>query len=512
MSDIKFYFSLFVRRLPWFLLVAAVVSAVSVIVAVSLPPAYVSQTRLLLEAPQIPDELAPSTVRLPGQERLQIIEQRLLTRPNLLDIARRLQVFEDQGNMAPDEIVDAMNARTSIRKSAGRGQATLMSISFEARAARLAAEVLNEYLILIQQSDVNIRQGRAGQTMDFFEVEVERLNRDLQQKGAELLAYKTENADRLPESLAFRQSQRAALQERVEASDREIFELRSQRQQLIEIFELTRGQGVVPQTPTEAAMAEAEGELESALLLYSDTNPRVRMIRARIANLEQALEAERARNTNASQSSDSTSNPALNLRLAEIDTRITNLERQKESAEEKIVELTKSIEETPAVSIAVGGLQGAYDNLLAQYNSASDRLAQASTGERIEVLSRGERIAVVEQPAVPSAPTKPNRVLIAGGGTFLGIVLGLMLVALLEFANRAPKRPEDIIKKLDIWPLAAIPYTRTKKELFLQRGRKVVLIMVILIGGPIAVWSVHEYYLPLDLLADRAMDKLGVRW
>ncbi|MEX0340904.1 MAG: GumC family protein [Arenibacterium sp.] len=511
MSDIRFYFSLFIRRLPWFLLIAALVSAVSVIVAVTLPPAYESRTRLLIEAPQIPDELAPSTVRLPGQERLQIIEQRLLTRPNLLDIARRLDVLADQSNMNPDEIVDAMNARTTIRSSAGTNQATLMQITFEARTARLSAEVLNEYLKLIQQSDLNIRQGRAGQTMDFFEIEVERLNRELQEQGAQLLEFKTANSGRLPESLDFRQGQRATLQERVESSDREIFELRSQRQQLITIFNETRGQGVVPQTPTEKALAEAEAELEVALLTYSETNPRVKLLRARIANLEKALEAERSRNTSQG-NEDNTTNPALNLRLAEIDTRIENLERQKASAEAKIEELTRSIEETPAVSIALGELQGQYDNLLAQYNAASDRLAQASTGERIEVLSRGERIAIIEQPAIPSRPTKPNRVLIAGGGTFLGIVLGLALVILLELSNRAPKRPEDIIKKLDIWPLAAIPYTRTRSELFLQRGRKIVIIMVILVGGPIAVWAVHQYYLPLDLLADRAMDKLGVRW
>ncbi|MEX0280710.1 MAG: GumC family protein [Arenibacterium sp.] len=511
MSDIKFYFSLFIRRLPWFLLVAALVSAVSVIVAVTLPPAYESRTRLLIEAPQIPDELAPSTVRLPGQERLQIIEQRLLTRPNLLDIARRLNVLEDQGIMNPDEIVDAMNARTTIRSSAGRSQATLMSITFEARTARLAAEVLNEYLTLIQQNDLNIRQGRAGQTMDFFEVEVDRLNRELQEQGARLLEFKTANAGQLPESLDFRQKQRATLQERVEASDREIYELRSQSQQLITIFNETRGRGVVPQTPTEQALSKAEGELEVALLTYSASNPRVKIIQARIANLEKAVEAERARNASQGDE-DATSNPALNLRLAEIDTRIKNLERQKASAETRIVELTRTIEATPAVSIALGELQGQYNNLLAQYNAASDRLAQASTGERIEVLSRGERIAVIEQPAVPSQPTKPNRILIAGGGTFLGIFLGLALVALMEFSNRAPKRPEDIIKKLDIWPIAAIPYTRTRSEMILQRGRKIVIIMVIVVGGPIAVWAVHQYYLPLDLLADRAMDKLGVRW
>ena len=163
MTELRFYLSLFIRRLPAFLLVAAIVAAISVVVAVSLPPAYESRTRLIVESPQIPDELAPSTVRLPGKERLQIIENRLLTRPNMLDIARRLNVLADQEDMSPDEIVEAMESRTVINSNARRNEATIMEIVFEARTAKLAAQVLNEYLQLIQQSDVSFRQGRAGQ-------------------------------------------------------------------------------------------------------------------------------------------------------------------------------------------------------------------------------------------------------------------------------------------------------------------------------------------------------------
>ena len=208
--------------LPGLLLIAVVVSAVSVIAAFSLPPAYVSQTRLIVEASQIPDELAPSTVRVSGLERLQIIEQRLMTRPNILAIANRLNVLQDQSSMTPDEIVEAMQARTRIRSQAGRDQATLMTISFEARTARLAAQVLNEYLSLIQQSDIDIRQGRAGQTLEFFEAEVQRLEQQLQEQSAKILAFKNENLSALPDSLDFRQSQRADLQERMESAGREI--------------------------------------------------------------------------------------------------------------------------------------------------------------------------------------------------------------------------------------------------------------------------------------------------
>ena len=58
MDELKFYFSIFLRRLPWFVVLATVITAVAVSVAISLPPAYVSQMRLVVESPQIPDEMA----------------------------------------------------------------------------------------------------------------------------------------------------------------------------------------------------------------------------------------------------------------------------------------------------------------------------------------------------------------------------------------------------------------------------------------------------------------------
>ena len=111
MDDLKFYFMIFLRRLPYFLIVAMIISATSVAVAVSLPPAYVSQMRLVVESPQIPTELAASTVRTPALEQLQIVEQRLLTRANMLTIARQQNVFPEVENMTPDDIVRGMRAR-----------------------------------------------------------------------------------------------------------------------------------------------------------------------------------------------------------------------------------------------------------------------------------------------------------------------------------------------------------------------------------------------------------------
>ena len=446
-------------------------------------------------------------------ERLQIIEQRLLTRPNLLEIATRLDVLADQDKMNPDEIVQAMQARTVIKSSAGRSQATIMTVTFEARTPKLAAEVLNEYLTQIQKDDASYRKGRAGQTLDFFEQEVDRLAAELKARGEVILEFKNKNSDALPDSLSFRQSQRADLQERLEQIGREIFTLKSQRQQLVTIFGETGQVGNAQsdnRSPAQIRYEQAQAELDDALLVYSESNPRVKMLRGRVEQLQKQAEAERADTPDTADAV--TGNSALDFQLAGIDTRVSTLENQRESLEKNIARLTDTIDRPPTNTAALENLQREYDNIQGQYNSAVARLADASTGERIEILSRGERISVIEQPAIPSEPTKPNRLLIASGGTFLGVALGLGLVFLMVGLNSAPYRPEDLIKKLDIWPIATLPYTRTRRDLFLQRGRKLFVILIILVGVPMAVWALHVYYQPLDLIADRIMNKLGVRW
>lgn len=513
MDEIKFYLSIFFRRLPYFLIVATVVSAVSVITAMTLPPSYVSQMRVIVEAPQIPANLAASTVSTPALEQLQIIEQRLLTRPNLLDIANRLQVFKGQGNLTPDQVVDSMRARTRIRTSSGRESATLMVITFEAPTAQNAAGVLNEYLTEILREDVEYRKGRATETLEFFENEVKRLSEELEKRSARVLDYQRQNSDALPSSLPFRETQQATLQANLQQVDQQIFALKSQREKLMEVYNAT-GQivGTTRQnlTPAEQQLEQFRTQLRNDLAIYSESNPRIKMLKARIEGLENTVSAEQATQTD--QVTTQTGNSALDIQLSQIEAQVQALEDQKVSMEQRIEKLTETISRTPAVSIALDDLMRDMTNIQDQYNTSVGRLAQASTGERIEVMSRGQRITVIEQPAVPSDPTKPNRLMIAAGGIGMGIMLGLALIAAFEFLNKSARRPEDLIRKLDVWPIATIPYVRSRSEMLIQSARRMAVILVIVVGVPATVWSVHTYYQPLDLIADRAMNKLGVRW
>ncbi|WP_371038311.1 GumC family protein, partial [Rhodosalinus sp. FB01] len=420
--------------------------------------------------------------------------------------------------MSPDQIVEAMRARTSLNVSSGRNAATLMTIGFEAPEARTAAAVLGEYLTLIQREDATFRRGSAGETLDFFEQQVADLSREADQKSAEILEFKNANSGALPETLDYRLSQQSTLQERLSQIERDIAALTDQRDRLITLFETTgRVEAAAGRPPSreEQRLDELEQELDAALAVYSESAPRVQLLRTRIARLEEQIAARAAAQETEEETEESAAAAArpavLEIQLSEIDSRVAILEEQKAATAAQLAALEESIERTPTVSIRLEEMTREYQAVQQQLAIAQDRLSRARTGQLIETRSRGQKISVIEPPAVPSEPTKPNRMLIAAGGGVFGLFAGGLLVFLIEALNRSARRPEDLVKRFNIAPIGTIPFIRTRRQVILQRSVKVAMLLIILVGVPAAVYAVHTYYLPLDVIADRAMNKVGIR-
>ncbi len=215
--------------------------------------------------------MAASTVRTEATEQLQIIQQRILTRDTLLDMSNRLQIYaprpgEAQQALDADALVEDMRRRISMVTTSGgqRGQAsaTLVAVSFEAADARLAATVTNELVTLILREDVGMRTRTARQTLEFFEQEVARLDKDLAQRGATILSFKEKNQDALPDSLEFSRSQQAGNQERLLQLEREEASLKDRRSRVIGL----RDSDVTGQddTPVRDRSPEAESVAEPA--------------------------------------------------------------------------------------------------------------------------------------------------------------------------------------------------------------------------------------------------------
>ena len=516
----KFYLSLFLRRLPYFVLILGVGSALGFTLASVLPPVYVAEANLLVEAEQIPDSMAASTVRTQATEQLQIIQQRIMTRANLLELANRLQVYAPRAGkpaavMSGDDIVDDMRKRAKIITSGAPlnnrapTQATLVAVSFEAPDADMSALVTNELVTLILQENVSLRTAVSGQTLDFFAQEVTRLDKDLTQKRAVILDFKQKNQDALPDSLDYRRNQMTTLQAQQLQMQRDEATLKDRRDRLVKLHESDAQGDVAPrnQTPEQQQMKTLQDKLSAALAVYSPENPNVKLLQTQIAGLKVTVDKQLA---DAASAAGGKALSAYDVQLADFDGQLSFIADQKAQVAAQLTALRISVDATPGNAIALDTLQRDYDAVRTQYDAAGQRKALAETGDLIEALSKGQRISVVEQAVAPRDPARPNRMLIAGGGVGGGLILGLGLVALLEVLNRAIRRPVELTNKLGITPFSTLPYMRTRREVVRRRVIITVALLVVLVGIPAALWAIDTYYMPIDMLWAGIMRKLGL--
>ncbi|ABD57155.1 GumC family protein [Jannaschia sp. CCS1] len=513
--DLRFYLRLFIRRLPAMMTIIIVCSAIGVVLAMRLPPTYSTSARLLMESPQIPDALAAAIVNVSPDEEIEIIRQRLLTRVNLLNIANEMNVFENYAATPADEMVQHMRAHTRIRSTGGQNQPTLITVSFEARAPQIAANVVNEYVTRIVSANVELRTGLAEDTLSFFEQEVSRLSTELDLRSGYIAEFQIENADALPDDQAFRLNRQALLQERIGSAERERATLQDQRARVIAIFEQT-GQinSGNPETlsPEEQQLHAAEAELANALTIFSETNPQVQLLQRQVERLREQIAAgiETGQEEGENDDARSSTRTVLDLQLTQIDTQITALDTLIAETQQELQRLEDAISRTPSNAITLSSLERNYENIRDQYDQAVARLADASTGERIELTSRGQRISLIESANVPRSPSSPDRPMVAATGVALGIGLAGALFLLLELLNRTVRRPVEITNALGIQPLAVIPYLDTQSLRLRRRLIRLISLIIVILGVPAALWAIDMYYMPLDQLAERVLSRLGV--
>ncbi len=501
---VQFYWRLALRRLPMLIGLVALFGIVSVAYAINQPNRFEASARLLVEPPQIPDELAASTVNTGAAEELQIIQERVLSRANLLEIANKFDVFpETRAELSPDEVVAVMNSATTVNTQVRRDQASFVDISFSAGDPQIAAAVVNEYVTRMLDENVRMRTRRAGNTLEFFEQEVERLSEELAVQSGRISTFKAENSTTLPESLNYRLSREAALEERLLSLNRELTSLEEQRERVTAVFQET-GSLRTPEadlTPEQRQLRDLESELSSALALYSESNPRVTVLRTRIEQLRKVV------NGQGDDGASSSRGPSVyEVTLAEIDARASSLNGQITGVENELENLRSMIQKTPQTAIALESLQRVYQNVQQQYDGAVSRLARARTGQQIELTAQGQRITVVENATPPEWPTSPNRKLIVAAGGLAGVGAAAGLFALLEILNSSIRRPAELVSRVGITPIATIPYIRTRRQEVTRRTLQVSVLLLFFIVAPAVIYAVHQYVMPLPELAESAKE------
>lgn len=457
-SDIRFYLTLLRRRIPYVIAAMAIGGAIGIAIALSIAPTYRATAKVLVEGAEIPADLARTTATDPAADQLQLIQQQVTTRTNLLALAKQFNIYgSDTDLLPPDKIVDDIRSRiafeqVSLSMNANAGGASIFSVSFDAADRQLAASVVNDLVAIIIDRNVSARYDRAGATMEFFKSESMHLNDALGKLETRIAELKQTHQESLPEGLEFQRSQQASLQEQMLSLGREDAALRARRLNV----SMTGGpaqEGGSATSPERQSLIDLNRALTEQLAIYAEDSPTIVALRARIATLRNRANAEesKTRGDAGAPLSDQ------QIELAGIDARLKAISSQKATITEGLNDLAAAIAATPATEKELNELLRSRDNIQIQYNTAIAKLGEASTGNRIEMGAKGGSFSILESAIPPQKPIKPRRRLIAAGGVAGGFGVGAGLILLLELLNKTIRRPSDVAKVLQTLPLATIP-------------------------------------------------------
>jgi uncharacterized protein involved in exopolysaccharide biosynthesis len=199
----RYFLDITKRRLLHFLIPAILIGSVGASVVMWLPALYLAEGKVLVESQRIPSELVRPTVTNLAAERMQVMEQRLMTRDNIMTIIEKFRLFADRRSvMSNTELVDLVRERTRIKpiemalpRSPADRTTLAFTVGFEHEQPDLAQKVASEFLTIILNEDLKNRTGRASETSRFLAREVNRLQAELSSVEAQVLELKKAQAE-----------------------------------------------------------------------------------------------------------------------------------------------------------------------------------------------------------------------------------------------------------------------------------------------------------------------------
>lgn len=565
-KNLQDYIDAFRRRRAQIAATFVLIFGLGLITALAWPPTYRSQATILIEEQQIPSELVQSTVTSYASQRIETIKQRVITRSNLNDIIQKYNLYEKERNRdTMEEVLELMRkdieqemiSAEVVDPRTGRPTAATIAfyLAYQSEDPEKAQKVASELTTLYLQENIKTRASKAQETLSFLSDEANRLNQQIKDLEKQLAAFKESNAESLPEL-------QTLVREQIDRVERDLADTASQIRAIDDRRFYLQGQlgqldpyGQDVNLSPGARLKALRTQYASTIARYSEDHPDVTRLKREIESLEReigqvdskealleqiaALKTERASlrdkyseehpdvvrlnreleglekalataPTNAQNAQRSPDNPAyvtLQAQLNAADSEIRSLQTKRQELEAKRSEYEQRLIAMPQVESQFRNIARDLENATVKYQEIRAKQMQAQIAQQLESESKGERFTLIEPPALPEEPIKPNRMAIIFLSIILALGAGLGYAAIAEGLDASVRGAKGIFATLQVAPLAIIPYLANDQETARQRRKRRLIVAGAVSVVCLAVVLVHFLVSPLDVLWFRALRK-----
>ncbi len=370
--------------------------------AVLWPPKYVSTATILIEQQEVPIELVRSTISSFADQRIQTINQRVMTSENLLGIVQKYDLYgKDRKREGRERILERIRGDIhfgSIKASVidprqGRPvEATIaFSLSYESGSPVTAARVANELSTLYLQENLQSRKQLVDQAAVFLTDEVDRLSKRINELQGSLASFKEGHVNNLPEQTSLNlqllnrsDDERRDVNTQLSAQEQQIVFLEAQLAQISKASPVYASTGERVMSPADR-LKYLRSEYARTAAIYSPGHPDVERLKREIAGLAATVDEESSDNERQRQLQDArTDLLAARQRYAPDHPDVQRLERLVATLSDPAIASTGA---NPASGGGGNADNPAYIQLQAQLNAARNQRASLEQ-KRADVIAK----------------------------------------------------------------------------------------------------------------------------
>ena len=289
-KSIQDYLAIVSRRKVAIISTGLIVFLLGLVTALVWPPTFKSSATILIKEQEIPSELVRSTVTSFAAQRIQTISQRVMTRPNLMEIIEKYNLYVDERKrytteevleeMRDDIGLDMISADVMDPRTGRPGVATIaFTLSFLNSSPGAAQKVAGELTSLFLAENLKNRKDKAAETYTFLSDETAKLEQRIAESGKQLAEFKEKYANSLPEMSAMNLSMLNRTESDMDAVEAELRALKERKfylqSQLAQINPLTNMRSATGQSILDPSsrLKALESEYASLSAKYSNEHP-----------------------------------------------------------------------------------------------------------------------------------------------------------------------------------------------------------------------------------------------
>jgi len=456
------------RRWIWIVAPAVVISGLAVAGARKLPKVYQSEALILVEPQKVPADFVKPTVSGDVSERLESIEEQILSRTQLSQIIQKYGLYRDS-SLSPDGQVVQMQSDIQVTPIVNPEQrdapVAAFKITYQGRDPVLVQQVTRDLSALFISENLKARAAQAQGTEAFIDGRLADADQQLQAVEAQLRQLKSTYMGSLPEQETANLQVMSQLQSVTQSDAEALAQAQQQKTYLTSLNQAVDGvaNAYTPLTPpsaAEQALHKAQSDLAVAEQMYTPEHPDVIRLKAQVKALElQQKAAAPATPTSAKTGAGAKPqlSPQVQGQIALLNEEIQQRTKDQAATQAKIAQMQARIERLPEVEEKLSNLTTAYNAAKANDDSLRQKKDAASMAAAMEQQAEGEEFRIVDPASLPQLPISPNLLRLDGLGAAGGVLLGLLLAGVVEMRDPVIRSEADVLYYTQVPMLAALP-------------------------------------------------------